>query len=160
MDNQTVEQPNEVRKETPSATYQPGSYYQMPAPAYNSYPAYYYYPTFRRRTNPVVAVGFWIFYALIGFWIDFALTITLWTCAIVLPFTLPLVAMRYYGWVPDGVGYTSQGWFGEQSPAVLFSLAGGATAIGILLLILAIFSIKPMVKLHRFLFRELGSLPL
>lgn len=158
MENQTVEQPTQDHKEAPNAPYPPTYNYQMPYPAYSYQP--YYYPSFRRRTNPVVAVGFWIFYALVGFWVDLALTITLWACAITLPFTLPLVALRYYGWVPDGVGYSSQGWFGEQNAATLFSLAGASTAFGIILLILAIFSIKPWLKLHRFLFRELGGLPL
>jgi hypothetical protein len=160
MENQTAEQPGQERKETPSAPYQPAYNYQMPYPAYGYQPNYYYYPQLRRRTNPVIAVGFWIFYALVGFWVDFALTISFWACAIALPLTLPLVALRYYGWAPDGIGYTSQSWFGEQSAATLFSMAGATTAFGIILLILAIFSIKPWVKLHRFFFRELGGLPL
>src|SRR3712207_534162 len=102
MTTEHAEQPvSEWRPvETPASGYQPQ--YQMPYPPTPTYIPSPYFPAERRGPHPVVAVSFWIFYALVGLWVDFALTFSLWVCALVLPFTFPLTWLSLEGYLPGG----------------------------------------------------------
>jgi hypothetical protein len=124
---------------------------------YAPYPQYY--PTYQSGPHPAVQVGFWIFYALIGVWVDLALTISLWVCALVLPLTLPLVALVQNNYLPQGWTVRIDGWDGNmvQTEAMLYSTAGVISVIGLILLVFAILTVKPWFKFHRFIFRELGG---
>ncbi len=149
--------------ETPSSLYQPPAVpaYQPTYPAYGYQQPYaYYYPQRRPRPNPVIQIGFWVFYALVGFWVDFSLTLTLWACALTLPFTLPLTYLSRSSWLPEGFGLNVNNSGLRLSDGTVYALAGGASVIGIGLLIVAIMSIKPWLKLHKVMFRDLGGVGL
>jgi hypothetical protein len=150
MESRGNSQPREeYRGETPSTAYQPNYGYAMP---YTTAP--YYYPLLRSRTNWIVVTIFWIFYVTVGVWIDLSLTLALWLCALILPFTLPLVALYYY----SGEVASSDSWIASQNAATSLGAAGFITAIGIMLLIFSVFTFKPWLKFHRLMFREAGGL--
>ena len=139
---------------TPAATTPPPTYY----------PSYYYNPASYQLAKPtsftVFNALFWVFYALVGFWVDLSLTLSFWICALVLPFTFPLVVAvgGREGLFPEGYVYSSNDWIYWQSDRTIYILAGIISLIGVVLLVAAILTIKPWFKLHVAMFRHLGGL--
>ncbi len=139
---------------TPKA-YQPPQSGFVPAYYPNSYYQLHYAPT-KPRPHVALIIAFWIFYALVGFWLDLSLNITLWATAFSLTAVLPLVAMQLNGWFPSEWNRGSN-WIFEQNTPVVYGLASSITVVGVLLLVVGVLTFKPWVKLHLWLFRELGG---
>jgi hypothetical protein len=157
MTTETYEKPaNEPIPETPVAQAPVSTQYPSQQPYYYSY--WQQYQPYRRSPNTALQVGFWIFYLLVGFWIDFSLTLSLWVCAVVLPFTLPLALLvrnntdaSLWTW-DDGVRIY------QMTDTQFYTAASIVTGVGIMLLVFALLTLKPWLHLHRFIFRELGGL--
>ncbi|NWJ45819.1 MAG: hypothetical protein HXX08_08075 [Chloroflexi bacterium] len=138
---------------------------QVPTNPYYYQPAYQYptnywqqYQSMRTSSIRTVNILFWVFYALVGFWVDFSIAVSLWTVALILPFTLPIALVLRTFNNQDYSIYINGVYYNNLTDAQYYTAAGIITAIGIMILIGAVMTIKPMLKLHRILFRDLGGL--
>jgi hypothetical protein len=150
-----ITEKEQIPAEAPQGSANP-YYYQ---PAYQ-YPANYWQQYQSMRTNPIRTVNilFWVFYAMVGFWVDFSIAVSLWTVALILPITLPIaLVLRNLGYEDYSI-YINGVHYNNLTDAQYYTAAGIITAIGIMILIGAVMTVKPMLKLHRRLFRDLGGL--
>jgi hypothetical protein len=157
METPAEEPKPENNQQPPAGNYfPPAGYAPQPSYAYGSYPNYY---RPRKSNNAVLNIFFWIFYALVGIWIDFSLTFSAWVCAVVLPFTLPMIALKRTGILPDKIMVMgSNEWFYAQSDTLIYMLATLISALGVFLLLFLVRTFKYWVKFHKVMFRDLGGL--
>jgi hypothetical protein len=139
---------------------QPPAPYQPPTlPGYNNGYQSYYSPV-QHSLSPG-QIAFWIFYALVGFWVDLALSLTFWMLAIILPFTYPFI------WAVGGreglitnpnIVLVPGDLFYGQSDSTIYNQAALISLLGVVLLVVAILTLKPWFKTHLAMFRRLGGL--
>ncbi len=106
---------------------------------------------------------FWVFYVLVGFWVDLALTVTFWVMAVILPFTFPFIVA-----IGGNTGLYSNkdiilvpgDFLYGLTDSQLYTVTGMTSIAGLVLLVLAILTLKPWFRFHRAMFQHLGGVTL